>query len=139
MARNVEIVASGYAHFASTGDLLADIHAPDFVWDMSQFRGWPEQPTYQGIEGARAFLRTWIGAWDDWEVEVESLEEVGEQVLAILLQRGRSKATGLPIDMRFAMLWSLRDGKETRMTMYADPDEALSTLAGGELRDESVR
>jgi ketosteroid isomerase-like protein len=49
-------------------------------------------------------------------------------VLAILRQTGRSKATGLPVDMRFAQLWTVRDGKQAYMAMYADPDEAREAV-----------
>ena len=27
--------------------------------------------------------------------------------------------------MDFAQVWTIKDGKQTRMRMYADPDEAL--------------
>ena len=66
-----------------------------------------------------------MGGLEDWELEVEELLDAGESVVAILRQRGRSKATGLPTDMRFAMVWALRDGRQVRMRMYASPDEAL--------------
>ena len=125
MPRNLDVVRRGYEHFAATGELPADIYDPEFVWDMSHFRGWPEQQTYEGIDGARAFLRAWTDAWEDWELEVESLQEVGDQVLAIMHQRGRSKTTGLPVDMRFGQLYTLLDGKQTRMVMYADTAEAI--------------
>jgi ketosteroid isomerase-like protein len=46
-------------------------------------------------------------------------------VVAIVSQRGRSKATGIPVDMRFAQVWSLRDGLAFRMQMYASVEEAL--------------
>jgi hypothetical protein len=45
---NVEVFRRGWKHFRATGDLLSEIVDPDFVWDMSTFRGWPEQQTYQG-------------------------------------------------------------------------------------------
>jgi len=70
-------------------------------------------------------MRDWWEAWEDWELEVEELLEAGESVVAIVRQRGRSKATGLPADMHFAMVWTVRDGKQFRMRMYASPDEAL--------------
>jgi ketosteroid isomerase-like protein len=124
MARNLDIVRAGYEYFARAGELPADIYAPDFVWDMSHFDGWPEDQLYHGVAGTRAFLAAWTEAWEDWELEVESLHDVGEQVLAIMRQRGRSKTSGLPVEMSFGMLWTLRDGKETRMEMYADPAEA---------------
>jgi hypothetical protein len=63
---NVEIVRDGYAQRAITRRFDAESAGPDFVWDMSNFRGWPEQQTYEGVEGANAFLSEWIGAWDHW-------------------------------------------------------------------------
>ena len=47
---NVGIVRQGLEHFRKTGDFLDEDFAPEFVWDMSTFRGWPEQKTYEGIE-----------------------------------------------------------------------------------------
>jgi ketosteroid isomerase-like protein len=122
---NVEIVRRRYEHLAATGDYLAEAHAPDFVWDMSKFRGWPEQQTYEGVEGARDFLRDWLEAWDDWEVEVEALHDAGDQVVAIVRQRGRSKSSGLNVDMAYGQVFTVRDGKLVRMEMYADHAEAL--------------
>jgi len=124
---NVDVVRRGYAYFAASGE-LPEVTAPDFVWDMSKFRGWPERQTYDGIEGARAFLRDWLEAWDDWELEMEELHDAGDKVVAILRQRGRSKTSGLSVDMTFAQVWTIRDGKQARMEMYADPAEALEAV-----------
>src|SRR6266581_443690 len=52
---NVEIVQRGYEQFATTRRFVAELARPDFVWDMSNFRGWPEQQTYEGVAGAEAF------------------------------------------------------------------------------------
>jgi hypothetical protein len=43
---NVEIVSRGWEHFVATGELSEGSFAPDFVLDMSKFRGWPEQHVY---------------------------------------------------------------------------------------------
>lgn len=124
-AENVEIVRRGYEHFLETGEAAAQLWAPGFVWDMSTFRGWPERQTYEGPEGAREFLTGWVSAWEDWRLEVKELVDAGDDVVAIVHQSGRSKATGLPVDMTFGQVWTLEDGKQTRMRMYADPQEAL--------------
>ena len=122
---NVEIIRRGYEHFAATGEVRPDLTDPEFVWDMSTFRGWPEQKTYAGLEGARQFLTEWTAAWEDWRVDLEELIDAGgDRVLAIVRQRGRSKSTGLSVEMHFAQLWTLRDGKQVRMEMYASPAEA---------------
>jgi ketosteroid isomerase-like protein len=125
---NVEIVERGFNHFRATGDFLGDVVASDFVWDMSKFRGWPEQPLYEGIEGARRFIADWRDAWDDWQLEVDAFHDAGDKVVVITRQRGRSKATGMAVDMHFAQVFTLRDGQQTRMEMYADPAEALRAV-----------
>jgi ketosteroid isomerase-like protein len=126
--QNVAVVRRGYEHFRATGTLPDEIIDPEFVWDMSTFRDWPERQTYEGIAGAREFLADWVGAWEDWELEVEELHDAGDRVVAVARQRGTSKATGLPVDMHFAQVWTIRDGRQTRMEMYADPDEALRAV-----------
>ena len=122
---NVELIRRGYEHFITTGELLGEDVHPDFVWDMSTFGSWPERQAYEGIEGMREFLTAWGDAWDDWELEVEELRDAGEQVVAFMRQRGRAKATGMPVDMHFGQVWTFRDGKQLRMEMYATPEEAL--------------
>jgi len=123
---NVEVVARGFQHFGATGDFLEEITAPDFVWDMSTFRGWPEKQVYEGIDGAREFTKTWREAWDNWEVDLEGLHDAGDKVVAVVRQHGRSKTTGLEVDMSFAQVFTVKDGKQTRMEMYADPAEGLA-------------
>jgi ketosteroid isomerase-like protein len=125
---NVEIVRHGYEQRSITRRFAAESAGPDFVWDMSNFRGWPEQQTYEGIEGANAFLSEWIGAWDHWEVEAEAFHDAGDKVVAIMHQRGQSKATGAPVDMYYAQVWTLDEGKLTRMEMYSDQSEALRAV-----------
>ena len=119
------MVRRGYERFAATRQFVADIASPEFVWDMSNFHGWPEQQTYEGAEGANAFLADWMGAWDDWELEVDALLDAGDTVVALVRQHGRSKTAGMPVEMVHAQVWTFRDGQQTRMDMYSDRDEAL--------------
>lgn len=125
---NVEIVRGGYEQFTTTGQFAADIATPDFAWDMSNFHGWPEQEVYEGVEGAETFLSDWTAVWDDWELEVEAMHDAGDKVVVLVRQRGRSKAAGMAVDMSFAQVWTLREGKESRMEMYSDPNEALKAV-----------
>ena len=118
---NVEAMRRGYERFVATGEIRAH---PDLVWDVSKL-GWPGQQIYSGPEGANQFNAEWADAWDDWEFAPEDYIDAGEYVVVIVNQRGRSKATGIPVDMRFAQVWSFRDGQAIRMQMYASVDEAL--------------
>ncbi len=122
---NVEIVRVGYERFAATGEFVADLATDDFVWDMSNFHGWPEQQVYEGVDGTGAFLSEWMDAWEDWELELEALHDAGDRVVALVHQRGRSKEGGMPVEMSFAQVFTFRDGKQARMEMYSDRNEAL--------------
>jgi ketosteroid isomerase-like protein len=125
---NVEIVQRGIGRFRATGQFAAEDVAPEFAWDMSNFQGWPEHQVYEGIAGAESFLSDWRAAWDDWDVESEAVHDAGDRVVVLLRQRGRSKTAGMPVDMSFAMVWTLRDGRQTRMEMYSDPADALKAV-----------
>ena len=61
-------------------------------------------------------------------LEVEELHDAGDRVVAIHRQHGRSRSTGIRADMSFAMVWTLRDGKQERMEMYSDVGEALKAV-----------
>jgi ketosteroid isomerase-like protein len=126
---NVEIVRGYYEYRQSHGDFLAELLALDYVWDMSHFRGWAEQRTYEGIDGARLFIREWTAAFDDWAIEVEAIRDAGDdRVVGVLRQRGRSKSAGVPVDMRYAQVFTIRNGKQVRMEMYDDPNDALKAV-----------
>ena len=95
---------------------------------MSTFRGWPERRAYRGIEGLRAFLADWLEPWDHFEFEVEELHDVGDKVVAVVRQRGLSKATGVPVGMHLAHVGTYKDGKTVRTEMYASPAEGLEAV-----------
>ena len=121
---NVELVRAGYERYVTTGELGQD-YTDDFVWDVSNLH-WPGQQVYEGADGAQAFLREWSDPWEDWEVEPVSFHDAGDRVVVLVRQRARSKSTGMPVEMSFAQIWTLREGKRTRMDMYSDPAEALA-------------
>jgi ketosteroid isomerase-like protein len=122
---NVEVMRRGYEHFKATGGEIR-AHA-DLVWDVSNL-GRPDQQVYSGPEGAMQFNAEWAAAWDDWELEPEDYIDAGERVVVIVNQRGRSKATGIPVEMRFAQVWTLRDRQAIRMQLYASVNEALQAV-----------
>ena len=126
--QNVEIVSRGLEHFVATGELLEDVFSPDLVLDMTQFRGWPEQPVYEGFEGWRRFLWEWTEPFEQWQITPEVQRDAGEKVVTVCRQQGRAKTSGLPVDMRFAIVFTVRDGLQTRMEMYADPTDALKAV-----------
>lgn len=90
---NVEIVKRGLEVFIATGQ-FSDQTAADFIWDVSTFRGWPDQPVFHGFDGFSEFLSAWIDPYDDWSVDLEQvLDAGGDQVVADLRQQGRLRGS----------------------------------------------
>jgi ketosteroid isomerase-like protein len=123
---NVERLRTGFDYTARTGEIdRATVH-PDFVWDMSTYRGAIDPGTYEGVDQANAFLARWIEAFEDWSMEIEELLDFGDQVVAVVRQYGKGKHGGPDVEMRFAQVWTFRpDGLIARADMYADRNEAL--------------
>src|SRR4051794_9774664 len=103
-------------------------YAPDAVWDMSHFGDWPE-PEYIGHRGIRQFLTEWLDVWDAYEVGVEDFVSVPDgRVITLAWQRGRGRHSGLPMDMKWAMLATFRNGKIVRIENYDDRADALEAV-----------
>ncbi len=108
------------------GELPAESFESDYVWDMSNFRGWLERPRYEGIEGAREFLDDWVGIWDDWEATIEEIHDLGDRVVVIASQRGSAEAAVVPLEMRYGQVWTFRGERLLRTETFADPAEAMA-------------
>ncbi len=123
---NAQIVERAYERFKEVGTPEPSLVGPGFVWDMTHMASWPEQPLFEGREGMLRFLEEWTASWEDWRLEVDAIHERGDKVVALCHQHGRSKASGLEVEMVFAQVWTMHDGQYRRMEMYSDIDNALA-------------
>jgi ketosteroid isomerase-like protein len=81
-----------------------------------------------GRQELSALIAGWVGAWDDWREEIETVRDLGSRVLVAATQRGRSKGSGIEAETRYAVLYEVHGDKITRMTLYSKPDEALEAV-----------
>jgi ketosteroid isomerase-like protein len=80
---------------------------------------------YRGPEALLEWMDEGDDAFDDFSVELLEVEELGEHVVASMRQRGRGKASGAEVDDRITHVWTLRDGRATRLQSFADHEDAL--------------
>ena len=109
--------------FVENGDLLD----PEMVWDMSRV-GLPDAASVSGRLGLLEFLDTWTESFASERIDAEEIIDGGDRVLVMVRHSGRGKASGIDIDQRFAMVWTLRDGRAIRMDMYLTRAEALEAM-----------
>jgi ketosteroid isomerase-like protein len=122
---NVEMVRRGLEDFVVTGELAPDV-ADDVVWDMSTFQGWPDEPLFHGWEGFYEFFAAWREPHEDWSLILDDiLDAGGENVVALLTQKGKPHGSDSDVHLEFGVLYTIRDGVIRQMQVYSAKQDAL--------------
>ena len=107
---NTEIIRRFFDAY-NRGDLEAtlDFVAPEFEFRPSGVFMDTER-TYRGCEGWSEFWHTFREAWESITVNVERIEDLGEQVLVLGTFHGSGHASGVEVTRESAWIVTLRDG-----------------------------
>ena len=117
---------SAFLALADRGfDGLAEFLHPEINWRAME--GAPDDVGEMlGTEAARRYVEDWFETFDDFTTIAEELTDAGEGcVVGVLHVMGRAKLSGITTELRYAALYTLRDGKVARIREYADRQEAL--------------
>jgi ketosteroid isomerase-like protein len=121
---SVDAVATSFREFKATR--RPTNFAPDVVWDMRTFRGWPDEAEYRGADGFMEFFAKWIEPYDEWDVELEDLVDAeDDRVVAVIHQRGRLRGADSWVELRFGIVNTVAGGLIRRMQVFMTPAEAL--------------
>ena len=126
---NVEIVRDSLRAFAERGlGAMAEFWTPDINWRAME--GAPDDVgEIQGREALRRYYQDWIDMFDNISVIPEELLDVDDvRVLAVQHVTGRAKASGVETELRYAVVYTLRDGKIARGREYIDRATALDAV-----------
>jgi ketosteroid isomerase-like protein len=102
---------------------LLDHFAPDVEIDMSRRTFNPD--VYLGHDGLRRLSREVRDVWDVFVVTPERFIDAGERVVVVETRRGRGAGSGVEVEDRSAVIWTIREGKVIRMETDLTPEEAL--------------
>jgi ketosteroid isomerase-like protein len=131
---NMELVRRMFDQIGThseNAEALYELLDRDVVWDTSALE-LPGMGVHRGHAGVREFWRRWLGTWEQWEFWPEKFIDAGDHVVVVVRQRGRGKASGVQVEQRHAQVWTLRDGRIIRHTLYRDVDVALRALGRSE-------
>jgi len=87
-----------------------------------------ENEVYEGHDGVWTAMRRWLGARDDYAMEVDEYVDGGASVVIFFRESGRGKGSGVRIEQSFAGVWTLHHGKVVRVTPFLDRSEALEAV-----------
>jgi ketosteroid isomerase-like protein len=84
----------------------------------------PGEGVYRGHEGVIRWWVDWRAEWVDYELDLELIEPVGDQVLSVERSRATGKRSGVRVDLESYSLWTLRAGKVVRWEGYSSEADA---------------
>jgi ketosteroid isomerase-like protein len=113
---------------ADVGDLdaMMRLFARDAVWNM------PEEgiETFEGTVAIRRFVEEWQGSYEDYDVEVEDILDLGNGVtFAVSIQKGRPAGSSGVVQIRFAAAHAWVEGLIVRIATYGDDVNAARAAA----------
>jgi len=101
-------------------DAGMSMYGPDSVWDVSALG----MGVYTGVDTIRREMESWIGAFEDLEVQIEEIRDLGNEKTFSVSQSGRPVGSSGKVHMRFASITEWADHVIVRVTAYTDIDEA---------------
>ena len=125
---NLEIVRRSLEAFNSKGvDGLAHFWHPDIDWRAIE--GAPDDVgVFTGQEAMRRYFGEWLEMFDEARNEPEEFIEAGDQIVVVQHASGIGKRNGIPVDMRYAVVYTVQDGKIVRGREYAMRTQALKAV-----------
>jgi ketosteroid isomerase-like protein len=121
MSQENVAIAQQVLNACARGDLDAALsHAdPKIVWNPTQ------EGQAEGITAVRATMKRWEDSFEDLVVTYEETIDAGDRVVVKTHVSGRGRGSGVEVNTRSYMVWTLRGNKVLRMDEFLDRDAAL--------------
>ena len=123
----VEIVARAIEAFSrrDAETIVGQLVHPDIeVLPMAGFV-LPRHARYTGLAGVMEFLGEASGDWKEYRVTPAELRAVDDQNVLAITDVHLVPHSGDPIDVQSASLWTVEDGKITRLRGFPNVETAL--------------
>ena len=120
---NVELVKRVYAAMPDRDwGTLDDLLHPDV--ELLPPADVPDFETYRGLDGIRLYQQRTEEIWEKFDTWAEEIFEAGDQVLALARSRGLARQSGVEVEIEVGHVWTVRDGRVSRLVIYTDREEA---------------
>jgi ketosteroid isomerase-like protein len=119
--QNVEIVRAVYEGWARGDFSGIDYFDADIEFEMAD---WPHQTKVSGIQAMWDTWRSTLAAFDDFRSTPTGYEDFGANVLVLNRIEASGKESGADVSADTASLWTLQNGKVTRLALYWNVDAA---------------
>jgi ketosteroid isomerase-like protein len=126
---NVEVVRDSWKALADSGlDAMAEYWDPEISWRAME-NAPDDVGEMHGQDAARRYVQDWLDMFEDIVNVPQEVLDVGEdRVIAVQHVTGRARLSGVETELRYAVLYTVREGKIVRVKEYRDRQEALEAV-----------
>ncbi len=103
---------------------MSEVYGPEMEW------GWSDEfpdlgpPQVDPAERSERMMR-WLGSWQDWCIEAQDYIAQGDLVVVLCRYTGRGRGSGVALDELGAHVWTLREGRATRLEIFSSRERAM--------------
>jgi ketosteroid isomerase-like protein len=127
MSSDILTLREAYDVFDKTRIPAFDLLALDVVWSIKDGH---RDDVFRGLEGVSSFAGNLRALFDEFRIELEEIEDIGEGwFLVVVRQRTRARMGGTETDERQFHLCRLQGGKVARLDVYFTRERALEAIA----------
>ncbi len=125
---NVELIKSLYQSFAA-GDVPAVLQSFGENIEWTEAEGFPYGGTYRGGEAVlqNVFMK-FATEWTDFKAVPDEFLDAGERIVTLGNYSGSYNQTGKSMNVPFAHVWTLENGKIVKFVQYTDTLKVAEAL-----------
>jgi ketosteroid isomerase-like protein len=124
---NIDRLRGGYEAFARR-DLDAALGMMDPEIEAHDAPEAPDATVHRGREAVRRDWEQMFALFEDFTIDIEEVFDAGEELVAFLRLSGRGRESGAEVEARMAHVWTIREGRATRLRQYLNRAAALEAV-----------
>jgi len=123
-SENVALIRQWYS------TLDRSLMAPDVVWNITE--GFPHGGIYQGHDAVFGeFFSRLQADFSRWGLTIDDVIDAGDIVVGLGTYQAQGRDTGIDVNVPFAHIWKIQNGKIIALRQYADTLLLHRALSGG--------
>jgi uncharacterized protein len=133
---NVEVAVKQFEgatarDFAGVMDTWADDVTLSLHWEANPLSG-----TVTSKAAVGGWHRDWMRQFGlDYRFDIEEMHDTGDSVFVLATHHGRGRQSGVTVEQRVAHVYTLREGKVSRIEIWVDHDAREAALEAVGLRE----
>jgi ketosteroid isomerase-like protein len=117
-----EQIRAGYAAFNERGEFNPALYHPDVEWHNDP--DWPGGGVHRGAGAIRRDLDRQREAWGEAHYEPVEIIRLDDRILVLVDVSVTGKASGAPVSVEGAHIFTVRDGKVVKVQAFTDRGRA---------------